>query len=401
LEQNRLAVASSEVDDWVPEWDRGEGTEAAPLVQCENVVVPETFAGVQMTSMVEFDAAGPFEPRSMGLLAPSSDITASAADVVIGSQVWVDPAHQAEDFSDWSTALHHFAFTDAGPEYVASGAVDGSIRDDFSMSVLEDGTIGVVTTEVLPWVPDQKELADVTLRLLRSADGSAELTEIASMVPDSEGVQVAGLRFLGDRLLVSTGIAGNRMSVVDLSNPAAPTNLGSVLLPGTGGYFHPLEDGRILVLGDTLRGSGDDLVSGMHASLVDTAGAPTVLNTWQQDNVSTGVPYEHHQFTWWPRKDTAAFPLQPHGIAPPGVMFLTVNGDSLVPQEVKPTDADLGRKCELDEPNPFSCDSTGPPMVDRTLVVNGAPWLHTGESVEGLNPDTLASTSVVALPPVF
>ncbi len=402
LEQNRLAVASSEVSDWVPEWDRGEGTEATPLVPCEDVVVPDTFAGVQMTSMVEFSAKGSFQPRAMGLLAPSSDITAGVEDVVIGSQIWVDPAKRASDFSDWSTALHHFAFTEEGPGYVASGAVEGSIRDEFSMSVLEDKTIGVVTTEVLPWEPEQKELADVTLRMLRSATGSSELNEIATMVPDSEGVQVAGLRFLGDRLLVSTGLAGNRMSVVDLSDPANPVGLGAVDLPGTGGYFHPLDNERVLVLGDTLRGRGEDIVSGTHASLVDIAGAPRVVNTWQRDEVSTNAIYDHHGFTWWASRSTAAFPLSYHTVETrPGAMFLAVVGDNLVPREVTPTEADFGPRCALDEPNPFTCDSTGAAMVDRILVVSGAPWLHTSESVEQLNPDSLGSVSVVALRPMF
>ena len=39
----------------------------------------------------------------------------------------------------------------AAPQYLASGAVDGSIRDDFSLSVLDDGVVGVVTADVLPW----------------------------------------------------------------------------------------------------------------------------------------------------------------------------------------------------------------------------------------------------------
>ena len=53
LEQNRLAVAGSASSDWIPDWDHGEGTDPAALMGCGDVAVPDTFAGVQMTSMVE------------------------------------------------------------------------------------------------------------------------------------------------------------------------------------------------------------------------------------------------------------------------------------------------------------------------------------------------------------
>src|SRR5690606_19890759 len=104
----------------------------------------------------------------------------TATDVVIASQVWVDPIDRKDDFSDWSTALHHFRFdegeTPAPPRYLASGAVDGSIRDEFSIAVLDDGTVGTVTVDVLPWQSRQK--ADVTVRLLAGEEGGTELREV-------------------------------------------------------------------------------------------------------------------------------------------------------------------------------------------------------------------------------
>ena len=114
LEQNRLAVARSSTSDWIPDWDHGQGTPTSPLMGCGDVVVPDTFAGVQMTSLVQFDVSGPFAPRATSLLAPAEDLTATATDVVVASHVWVDPIDQGKDFTDWKTAVHHFRFTDAG-----------------------------------------------------------------------------------------------------------------------------------------------------------------------------------------------------------------------------------------------------------------------------------------------
>jgi hypothetical protein len=407
LQQNRLAVAGSATGDWIPDWDRGEGTDPQPLMGCGDVVVPDTFAGVQMTSLVEFDmAGGSFTPRATALLAPAEDLTATATDVVIGSHVWVDPIDQGEDFSDWRTALHRFRFTDEGPpEYLASGAVDGSIRDDFSLAMLDDGVVGVVTADVLPW--EQRLDADVTVRTLRTDEGARTLDEVGTLEPVESGLAVAGLRFLGERLLVATGLGGNVVSSVDLSDPASPTNTGDVSLPGTGAYFQPIDDSTVLVLGETLRPEGEQFVGGLHASMLDLTGPPRVTGSWAQEWVSSAATVDHHAFTWWPTRSIAAFGME-HQFRldasppwqPPQAQFLTVDTATPTAAPVTPREADLGPRCPIQgEYDPETCDSTGPPSVRRVLVVDGAPWLYTSESLERLDPQTFASTAVVPLRP--
>ena len=403
LRQNRLAVAGSSSSDWIPDWDRGDGTDPSPLMGCGDVVVPDTFAGVQMTSMVEFDMAGTFAPRATALLAPAEDLTATATDVVIGSHVWVDPIDQRGDFSDWRTALHRFRFTDDGaPEYLASGAVDGSIRDDFSLAVLDDGVVGTVTADVMPW--DRRDEAEVTVRLLRTDEATRTLDQVGSLVPVDSGLAVAGLRFLGNRLLLSTGFGGNVVSSVDLSDPAAPINSGTVDLPGTGAYFQPVDDTTVLALGETLRKDGEEFITGLHATVLQLDGTPRVAGTWAQDLLSSSATHDHHAFTWWPSRSLAAFGTEHHlrddRWHPPQAQFLSVGAAQPTPAAVTPREADLGPRCPTDRLyDPTTCDSTGPPSVQRVLVVDGAPWLYTSESLERLDPQSFASTAIVALRP--
>lgn len=407
LEQNRLAVAGSASSDWIPDWDHGEGTDPAALMGCGDVVVPDTFAGVQMTSMVEFDLGGPFAPRASALLAPAEDLTATATDVVIASHVWVDPIDQREDFSDWRTALHRFEFTDDGsPAYLASGSVDGSIRDDFSLAVLDDGVVGTVTTDVLPW--EQRNEADVTVRLLATDAASRTLDEVGTLVPVEAGIAVSGLRFLGERLLVATGFGGNIVSSVDLSDPTAPTTTGEVTLPGAGAYFQPVDDDRVMVLGETIRSVGDeDFVGGLHATVLDLTSAPVVAGTWSQEWLSTPATQHHHAFTWWPNRSIAAFGIDHQyrdGVSPPWqppqAQLLMSGAAAPTPTAVTPRQADLGPPCPTrGEYDPTTCDSTGPPAVQRVLVVDGAPWLYTSESLERLDPQSFASTAIVVLRP--
>jgi hypothetical protein len=397
LEANRRAVATSEVGDWIPVWDHGDGTAATPMMGCEHVVVPETFAGVQMTSMVAFDLGAPFALRSEGLLAPSDHITATADEVVVGAGVWVDPAllRSNVELSDWSTALHRFRFEEGAPRYVGSGEVSGALRSDFSMAVLHDGTLGVVTTAGDPW--HFSETAEVRLHVLGGAV-EERLEEVAVQVLGT-GSSVAGLRFLGDRLLVSSGLRGDVVSEVDLSAPPSPVVRGEVTLPGAGAYFHPLGEDRVLVVGDTLRQDGDQWISGVHVTVV-ALGEPAVVASWSQEMFSSAVGGDHHQFTWWPERGLAVFGLSSMTLPQPDVaVFAEVRGDALDTRSVTPNEAPLGPPCRPDQEDRSTCDSTGRPQVDRVLVVGGELWLHTGESLERIEVATGESTALVPLRP--
>lgn len=403
LHQNRLAVAQSSVNDWIPEWDTGVSTKASPLVDCAGVVVPDTFAGVEMTSLVQFDMDGPFEPRAMGILAPSETLTATAGDVVVASHVWVDPVNQTGDYKDWSTALHRFSFDDSGPEYVGSGQVKGSIRDEFSLGVLNPSTVGVVTVEGVPWSIDNT--AKITVRSLVGDASAKTLTEAGSLVPASSSQGVSGLRFMGDRLLISSGLAGATVSSVDLSTPADPKDAGAVDLPGTGGYFHPLGNNRVLVVGSTIRAVGKQVVSGMHSTILDISGAPKIVGTWNRDWTSSNVAWDHHEFTWWNSMSMAAFGVNagdgPFGGSVSQGLVLNVGANDVTARLVRPRDVDLGRICPWNQVDRTGCDDSGPPQVFRVLVVAGSPWLYTSESLEQLDPGSLAPKVLITVPPIF
>lgn len=403
LRQNRLVVAESTVQDWIPDWDHGKGTESKPLVGCGDVVVPDTFAGVQMTSLVEFDINKDFEPRSMSILAPSETITASATDVLVASHIWVDRAKQKADFSDWATALHRFEFTEAGPAYVGSGKVDGSVRDSFSLSVIDENTVGVVTVDVLPWKEQDK--ATVAVHTLSTDRGTHKLVQIGVIKPTAAVAGVAGVRFVGAQVLMATGPLSTGLVVVDLSDPSAPSERGSVDLGGTGEYIHPIPDGRILIKGVTFRSVGERIDQGVQALVIDLSAAPVVVARWSIDNASS-YSYsgeQHHSFTWWRSHSTAVFPIRQflgypsYNSLPPEAVFLSVGADTLTPRRVTPHEADLGPRCRLGQED-LGCDASGPPEVRRILIVNGDPWLYTSESLEHLEPETLQSLALVSLP---
>lgn len=328
LERNRRTVAGSAVGDWIPEWQRGDDRQ--PLVPCQRVHVPDTFAGVAMTSLVAFPLSGRFEPVATSILAPGSTIYAGVDKVAVSAEVWVDPAvRETLDVERWETAVHEFEFAPApdsdaaenaapqAPGYLGSGIVDGSIVSQFAFGEVGDA-LGVVTTVGTPWSQDPE--AAVNLTLLRStgaggegAAADAPPLEVAARLADLADGRgaVSAVRYLGERIVVSTGVFGREALVVDVTDPAAPRRAGRVSVPGEVGYVHPLPGNRALLVGSRYDEVGEGALRRQRqwvtAHLLDVSDAdkPLLVSSWERPDTYASVSGDHHAFTWWPERSLA------------------------------------------------------------------------------------------------
>lgn len=312
LEQNRRSVALSGAADWIPDWQR-KGAAPEPLVPCDRVHVPDTFAGVAMTSMVTFGAeVDSFEPKATSILAPGDTLYAGLDDVAISSNVWVDPIDRERlDFDDWQTAIHEFTFDgDDAPTYTGSGIVDGSTVGQFAFGEVGEA-LGVVSSKGTPWDDDPDDAVTLTL-FTPDGDGTLERTAQVDDLAGDKG-QVSAVRFVDGRVLVSTGLDEREVRVVDVTDPTKPRLAGRLTLDGSVGYFHPLRDQRALLVGSRVDsvGSGRNERSRqwVRASLLDVsdADAPKVLSTWERPWSADEVSYDHHAFTYWPSRKLATW----------------------------------------------------------------------------------------------
>ena len=460
LEQNRRTVASSLAADWIPDWQRS-GEEPTPLVPCDRVHVPDTFAGVAMTSMVTFPmGSGRFEPAATSILAPGETLYAGPERVAISSGVWVDPIDRERlEFDDWQTAVHEFGFVaGAPPRYGGSGIVDGSTVGQFAFGELGDA-LAVVSSSGTPWSQDSSA---VDLTVLRP-DGSGGLARLAELADLADGAgSVTAVRFIEDRVLVSAGWTGNLTVVIDVTDPSSPRRAGALAVPGQVGYFHPLGERRALLVSSRSDevGSGDDRQyrPWVVAHLLDVADAdaPRLVATWERPWVSDQVAADHHAFTFWPDRTLAMWGIMDGqwrggGDPPPNhAVVLAVDdgiGEVAVPEASKPPES--GPPCPVVEVGAdvrnlvgpggvvlrcddrgtteltwprfecyavdddtvaryapgregdgawFACSPAPPPAVARVLVVDGTPILFTDQTLEALDPETFASTWVIHHP---
>ena len=468
LEMNRRSTASSTAPDWIPDWQR-EGGDPTPLVPCERVHVPDTFAGVAMTSMVTFPlGAEQFEPSATSILAPATTLYAGLDRVAISSEVWVDPIDRDRlDFDTWQTAIHEFRFADAAedgaaatapPTYAGSGIVDGSTVGQFAFGEIAD-SLAVVTTEGTPWQQDPEVAIDLTV-LRPDGDGNLAKTGTVEDLADGNGA-VAAVRFVEGRVLISTGLFGREVHVIDVTDPAQPRRAGTVSVPGTVGYFHPLAEGRALLIGSRYDEVGEGQSrrgrSWVQAHLLDVsdADAPVVVASWERPWVSDATASDHHAFTFWPDRELAMWGLYGTGsdsTSQPNEAAVLQAGEALAevavpvvskPDEVPPpcpavevTDPDARSmigpdgvvlRCadvdqatvewpryqcyrvdqgtiarfapgEEDAASFHACSPAAQPSVRRVLVVSGTPILLTDQTLEALDPTTFQSTAVAYHP---
>lgn len=457
LDANRRAVAGSEASDWIPEWGRDGGDER-PLVPCERVHVPDTFAGVAMTSMVTFPIDGEFDPVATSILAPGETLYAGLDRIAISSAVWVDPIdREGLEVDSWETAVHEFTFeADDAPAYRGSGIVDGSVVGQFAFGEIGDA-LAIVTSAGTPWRHSAEAKVDLTL--MRSDDDA--LREIGRLADLAEGGGLTAVRFTEDRVLVSTGWNGRRLHVVDATDPSAPRSAGTLELPGDAGYLHPLPDDRALVIGtraDTVEGRhGEEHRPWAQAHLVDVTDpdAPHLVDTWERPWSGDEVGADHHAFTWWAERDLALWGVfdmnwmesavrpnhaavlraddgleeiaVPQASEPPEMSApCTVLPDDPRAREMLGPDAKVlscedPRRSEVewsrwscwriedglveqyapelaDGGSHFACSPAGPPRVSRVLIVEGTPVLHTDQTLEVLDPETFESRSVLYHP---
>ncbi len=323
LERNREIVATSAVEEWLPrrfgEIADGSYGPMESALDCRLVGAPDTFSGLGVTWIATFDIDGAEPPvGSAGVVSSGSTVYASPDSIYVANQYWdpgpiiLDDVAVAQEAPEQSgpppTVIHQFDLHDGGSDdrtatYVASGAVEGRLLNQFSMSE-QGGDLRVATT-VDDWNQGDSE-SFVTV--LRPNDG--ELEEISSIGGLGRGEQIYAVRFMGDVGYVVTFRQIDPLYVLDLSDPANPILEGELKIPGYSSYLHPVGDGLLLGVGQDADELGQPL--GTQLSLFDVS-EPT--DPQRIDTLMVGgwsdVEWDHRAFLYWPEDGTIAIPATP------------------------------------------------------------------------------------------
>ncbi len=205
-----------------------------------------------------------------------------------------------DDNSRSRTNIYAFGLDGTTVTLKATGAVPGEIDDDFAIDQ-KDGYLRITTT-------DYNYSKDVDISSLYVLNSRLEIVgKIADFAPDE---QVKSTRFLGNLAYVVTFRNTDPLFAIDLSDPANPTILGKVKLPGFSAYLHPLSDTLLLGVGY----NGDDKnadYESVKLSLFDISDPtkPQEVDTRVIKQAETNVTFEPKAFVFDNARNAFGIPV--------------------------------------------------------------------------------------------
>lgn len=127
----------------------------------------------------------------------------------------------------------------------SAGSVPGQPLNQFSFNE-KDGRLRVATT--VPSLGDESQTNDMyVLDENMNIEGS-----VKNM---ADGQRIYAVRYIGDKGYVITFRRVDPLHVIDLNNPSDPEEVGVLELPGFSRYLHPVDDGKIVGVGQSQEGN--------------------------------------------------------------------------------------------------------------------------------------------------
>ncbi len=208
---------------------------------------------------------------------------------------------------DGTTRLHAFALEGARTAYVASGEVDGLVRERWWM----DEHDGVLRVAVGPTQATGNFNAVVTL-----AEEGDRLVELGRVDEIGVNEDIQSVRWFDEMAVLVTFRRIDPLHVVDLTDAASPVLRGELTMPGFSAYLHPIGPDRIIGIGEgptpfpgtTDRSGRRPAPWGAQAALFDLADldAPRKVaqHHWEPGSVA-GAASDPRQLTWLPEEQLA------------------------------------------------------------------------------------------------
>jgi uncharacterized secreted protein with C-terminal beta-propeller domain len=300
--------------------------------------------GLVWVASVDLDGSGRVRGAG-GVIATGETVYASPTSLYVASNQWMNPFDLSRQGSVAATTqrtdIHQFDLTDvSGARWVASGSVDGTLLNSYSMSEY-DGRLRVATT-TQPTGPIMIE--DTVGKATATAPAPHQITEPSSSVTVltrsgedltmefsisglGKGQQIYAVRFIGPMGYVVTFRRTDPLYVIDLHDPKRPEVSGELHIPGYSAYLLPVGDGKLIGIGQDA-GIDSGRATGAKVSLFDVSD-PT--NPRETDHLDVGgqsmAEYDPHALTWL--DPTLLFGVNNYNTGRNELMVIDVAEDSL------------------------------------------------------------------------
>ena len=310
----RRVVRNSLHTDWLPrlqdnvKTDDGWVTAEGPLTRCTDVYRPNVRTELYFAGVVTIDLANPeVELGSVGVFSRADTIYSSTDNLYLAMSEYEQGPFRSLDGST-DTRIHKLNISGDATTYTASGRVNGTLLNNFSMGE-HDGYLRTATTVWTDGIgPNSGELTNNVYVVEQVGTELVTVGEVEGLAP---GESIYAVRFMGDKGYVVTFMQIDPLFTLDLSDPRDPTVMGELEVTGFSNYLHPMGDDHLIAVGEEISANGWEQL-GLQVSLFDVGdfSNPSLAdreiveaNGWSE------AQYDHHAFTWYGDHEILALPV--------------------------------------------------------------------------------------------
>ena len=332
IEYNDKVIDLTPLDDLLPRIHEKSGdnitthkyTESGDG-NCQNFAAASDSTGQGITSVITLDLLEEnFSFNADHVLSNWATVYASG-DVMVMAETsqdsWWFWGDEVSDYQEM-TNLHVFDISNPGQtDYIASGRINGTILDQFSLSEY-NGNIRVCSTTGQWgrwWMDDPEPMLSHVFVLGLNAD-ETEYEVIGKVGDIAPNESIWSARFIADKAYIVTFRNIDPLWTIDLSEPTNPRIIGELKIPGVSTYIHPVGDTHLLTIG--IAGDDEGLDWGVtQISFFDVSDfsnpileselklnpAPNGENGWSYSH--SEATYEHKAFQYWENDGLLAIPM--------------------------------------------------------------------------------------------
>ena len=275
----------------------GVGNDIA-LLKADDILLPQYIKNPNYAVLSSLDIlSGKADTKAV--LGMADEIMMSNKSLFLTADIRENNGGKYERF----TGISRFDITDEGLKYLADCKVEGYIEGQFSLDE-HNGMLRVATTSY----NEQNETVNNLFVYDHTLQKIGEVTGLA------ENERIYSVRFMGDMAYVVTFRETDPLFVVDLSDPTKPVVKGELKIPGFSEYLHPIDKNTLVGLGvNTVTTPNNGVYEdGLKLSLFDVSdpAAPKEKTNYLIGNAGSysEVLSNHKAFMFYPEKKLIAFP---------------------------------------------------------------------------------------------
>lgn len=168
-EWNREIIQYSKAGNWLPPYKlrSNGGVQNGMYASCKDIYyTPNVFSGFNILTVATFPIYRTLSPDSSTSILPDADrVYANTTSMYVTTSEFrynSESDKSARRGANYETSIHKFALSKTDAKYVASGAVTGSVINQFSISEYEDTLFMAATDGAVWWSNDDLSASKVT-----------------------------------------------------------------------------------------------------------------------------------------------------------------------------------------------------------------------------------------------